>query len=72
MLVITLTKLPMCVIIAIQNSHVRLHCETSLSCLLLPKQNLPIYVTRSSGYSVPLLLAPVEGLGALWALLGAF
>ena len=28
-------------------------------------------MTRSSGRSVPLLLAPAEGLGALWALLVA-
>ena len=28
--------------------------------------------TRSLGCSVPLLLGPAEGLGALWALLGAF
>ena len=31
-----------------------------------------IYSTRSSGRSAPLLLAPVEGWGALRALLGAF
>ena len=34
--------------------------------------NVVLYYTRSLGRSVPLLLAPVEGWGALQALLGAF
>ena len=33
---------------------------------------MEIFYTRSSGRSAPLLLAPAEGLGALWAPQGSF
>ena len=48
-----------------------IYLVTRMNTLIIAT-NIGYKFTKSSGHYAPLLLAPAEGLGALWALLGAF